>query len=450
VLTLLRCRGIALGALLFANACTEHVAGPMGPSPISDPDVRVFHADMSTTWPQFRLGDGLNVVVVDPNLPRTIQWRFNAGHVAGGISSSPVVYRGIVLVAANDRNLYAIDAASGKLQWRYLSTDALMTQPLYAHGLAIVASGNSECIVCFYPTYVVVGSGFNRISAVNLTSGKERWGRRIDGNGMPTGALVGTSVVHPDGSGAVLSFDMLSGRSQWAARLPADFSMSSALDGHDGKIYVSGSFPAAVYALSASSGALRWRHVFGLNVEGSGDAPMASTKDAVFGEYLQALAPHSFWGWMVSAGSSVRQHIFSLDKETGNVLWDRAVTTGVAPKNNEASIPLIYRGALFEGSPIGPRLTALDARTGRILWQLQTRGPVKGGIVALNGILYFGDLGGYLWAVDAKTGRKMGRLRTEVHFNVGSPIILNDSLVDGSQEGAVIALPLRRILDARD
>jgi hypothetical protein len=37
-----------------------------------------------------------------------------------------------------------------------------------------------------------------------------------------------------------------------------------------------------------------------------------------------------------------------------------------------------------------------------------------------------------------------------VHFNVGSPIILNDSLIDGSREGSVIAVPLRWIRSAHD
>jgi outer membrane protein assembly factor BamB len=75
---------------------------------------------------------------------------------------------------------------------------------------------------------------------------------------------------------------------------------------------------------------------------------------------------------------------------------------------------------------------------------------VKGGIVARDGIIYFGDMGGYLWAVNASTGRAIGRKREDVHFNVGSPIIVNDSLIDGSEEGAVVAVPLRWIRDARD
>lgn len=446
----LRYRALALSLVIASSACARTPNIPLGPSGITDSAVHPFHAEIATQWADFRLGGGLNVVVVNPSLPRELRWRFDAGRARAGISSSPVVYRNLVLVSANDRNLYAIDAATGTVRWRYLSTDELMTQPLYSGGLAVVASGNSKCIVCFYPSYVVVGSGSNRISAVDLLTGKERWGRRIDGNGMPTGALIGSSIIHPDGSGAVLAFDFRTGQARWAARLPADFSMSSAVDGHDGAVYVSGSFPAAVYALNAANGAPRWRHTFPIDDEGPGDAPMASTSTALFGEYLQPLAPHSYWGWMVSAGSPVRQHIFALDEQTGKLLWDRPVARGFAPKNNEASIPLVYGGRLFEGSPVAALVTCLNPQNGKQLWQIRTHGPVKGGIVALNGIVYFGDLGGYLWAVEARNGSLIGRMHSDLHFNVGSPIIVNDSLVDGSEEGALIALPLREIRTAHD
>jgi eukaryotic-like serine/threonine-protein kinase len=419
----------------------------MGPSGVVDSSVSRFRSDRSDTWADFRLGGGLNVVATNVGVPREPTWRLRAG--SHGISSSPVVYRNLVLIASNDRNLYAADAATGAIRWRYLATDELMAQPVYVGGLAIVAAGNQECVVCLPPNYVVGGSGSNRMSAVDLATGRERWGQEIAGTGMPSPALVGANVVHVDGSGIALALDARTGKYAWHTRLPSTFAMSSVVNGRDGRIYVSGVFRAGVYALRANDGAIVWRHMFSKFYQGPGDGPMASTANAVIGEYLKPLAPGKL-GWVVFEGSRVSHHIFALEKSTGRLVWDRQVVQGVSPAFNQSAIPLVYRQRVYEGSAVAPVVTALDLATGRVRWQMRVGGSVRGGIAALDGTLYFGDRGGYLWAVRAATGGVVGRLRTDLRFNVGSPIILNDSLIDGSADGTVIALPLRAIRSAHD
>lgn len=420
----------------------------MGPTPITDKSVTPFYADRENAWREFRLGGGLNVVVVNARLPRTFSWRFDAGNK--GISSSPVVYRNLVLVDSNDGSLYAIDATTGRMRWQYFGSDDLMSQPVYAHGRVFVSSGDEWCYICFYPNYVVGGSGLNEISAVDLRTGREVWNARIGGSGMPTPALVGDDVVHGDGSGAVLAFRQQNGAPDWAVRVPSEFAMSSAVGDTDGRVYLSGVFRAGVFALNGTDGSLAWQHMFSKYYQGPGDGPMASSAAELFTQYLQPLAPYGKWGWMVQVGSPVQSHIVALDKRSGRLRWDVTVARGVAPPHNQASIPLVYRGRLYEGSPVAPVVSCLDTATGRVLWHLRTGGAVSGGMAALNGIVYFGDRAGYLWAVNATNGIVIGRLHESVHFRVGSPIILNDSLIDGTNEGTVIALPLEAIRDAHD
>jgi outer membrane protein assembly factor BamB len=442
-----------LGALVCAGAvaassCSSQKQPPaLGPAPLRDSGVVAFRSDRADSWPAFRLGGGLNVVVVNPSLPREISWRFGAGH--SGISSSPVVYRNLVLVAANDRNLYAADAATGAVRWKYLAVDQLMTQPVYSRGVAIVAAGNQECIVCMPPDYVVGGTGANRMSGVDLNTGRERWGQELAGTGMPTPAIVGANVIHADGAGTVLALDALTGRYAWSTRLPSIFAMSSVVDGRDGRIYLSGTYPSGVYALRAGDGTVVWHRYFSKFFQGPGDGPMASTRTLLVGQYLKSLAPGTL-GWVVTPGARVEHHIFALQKSSGRLVWDRFADRGIAPTFNQSAIPLIYRRFVYEGSPASAIVTALDPATGRIVWRLRTGGAVRGGIAALDGVLYFGDIAGYLWAVDAATGRVVGRLHTDLQYYVGSPIILNDSLIDGSHDGTVIALPLRSIRSARD
>ncbi|MHB8433961.1 MAG: outer membrane protein assembly factor BamB family protein [Candidatus Tyrphobacter sp.] len=428
-------------ALVLA-ACSQHQESrAMGVTAPPDPSVRIFRSDRETSWTSFRLGGGLNVVVVDPRLPSAFAWSVRTG----GISSSPVVYHDAILVASNDHRLYAIDGATGAIRWTYKAENELMAQPIYERGTIFVATGNSDCSAYFPPSYVVMGLGTNRIEAIDAATGRETWSQGIAGTGMPTPLLVGGAIVHADGAGAVVALDSKTGAYRWHASLPSFFSMTAVTRGDAGRIYVSGGFPNAVYALNAKTGAVLWRRAFA-RVDGAiADDPIASTKTSLVGMYLEPLA-RGPQGWVVQFGSLARQHVYALDKQTGSVLWDRTLANvkGRAPAFNESAIPLIYRNAIFIGSALTSIVSALDVRSGRVLWQLRVKGPVKGGLVARNGIVYFGDLGGYFWAVDAATGRVLGRKAEGVHFNVGSPIIVNDTLIDGSREG-VVAVPLRSL-----
>ena len=64
-------------------------------------------------------------------------WRF----VTGGIVSSPAVANGIVYVGSEDKNLYAIDVATGKEKWRFAMGGWVYSAPAVVNG--IVYAGNS-------------------------------------------------------------------------------------------------------------------------------------------------------------------------------------------------------------------------------------------------------------------------------------------------------------------
>lgn len=120
------------------------------------------------------------------------------------------------------------------------------------------------------------------------------------------------------------------------------------------------------------------------------------------------------------------------------------------PIRNEAAIPLLTRGTLYMGSSLAPYVHAIDPRSGSVRWRFRAHGPVKGGIVELGGVLYFGDFGGYLWALNAERGTVIGARKMRVPFNVGSPVIAGQTLIVGARDGTLFALPLAQIRSGRD
>jgi outer membrane protein assembly factor BamB len=402
----------------------------------------VVRIDASATHTQFRNGAGLNDVERDPVLPARFAWRFN--DPKKGTSASPVVAGSVVLIAANDHTLYAIDVATGALAWRWHGDNEIMTSPVVRGSTAIVGTGTGDSIVFDPPVYQLVGEGKSDLDAIDLRTGKPLWSFALTGSGMPTPAIVGDTLLHIDGSGVFLALDASSGAYKWRQLFYSNGSMTNVLAGNDGLVYFDGGDPNVVYALRDRDGRQVWAHGFSSRDGAFDDCPLATDGTRLFGMYAQPLDRNP--KVHITLGVAGREHVFALDARTGRLRWDTALAvTGTEPSYNESAIPMYANGILYEGSPFAPQVTALDARTGRPLWSLHVNGAVKGGLVERDGVLYFGDLGGTLWAVEARTGRTLGSLGTDLKFNVGSPIILNDSLIIGSQKGPVIAVPLDAI-----
>lgn len=421
------------------------VLAPLTPRSAPAQPVPAFRSDLADVWDQFRHGGGLNDVVVNPNLPISLSWRFSGPRK--GTSTSPVVAGSTVLLASNDHSLYALDAATGKQRWQWKGDNEVMSAPVYRDGLAFVGTGDADSPVWDPPAYNVVGMHASDLNGIDLRTGKSVWSFALTGSGMPMPALSGRQLLHVDGSGVLVALDARTGSYLWRRLFYSNFSMANVLlDG--GLAYFGGRFPNVVYAVRARDGQIAWEHGFSPRDGAFDDCPLATDGRQIFGMYAAPLDPNP--KRFIVAGLSARQHVYALDARSGRLRWDAAIPViGVEPPYNESAIPMYAGGTLYDGSPLAPVVTALDARTGLQRWSLHVSGPVKGGFALRDGVLYFGDLGGRLWAVDAVRGRVLGSVQTDLKFNVGSPIVLNGSLVIGSADGPVIAVPLDAIRTSR-
>jgi polyvinyl alcohol dehydrogenase (cytochrome) len=292
----------------------------------------------------------------------------------------------------------ALDAATGKMLWKRwtISEEA---RPYHHEGVSGELRGPAGAAVWGAPTvdtarrtvYAGTGNSYTDIPAaaadavlaISLDTGRLRWVRQLDSHdSWESGCAFGGRCPQPAG-------------------LDADFSASiievQLRPGHD--LLVAGSKSGVVYGLDADDGKELWRTKVGAGgVFGGIEWGMAAADGKVFVPISDSLT---------NSGEAARPWLAALDAATGRQLWWTA-----APPARCAWGPDDCRGALsqavsaipgfvFAGSQDG-HLRAYDARTGQIVWQLDTGGSFAavnassahggsldgGGPVVAEGVVY--------------------------------------------------------------
>jgi eukaryotic-like serine/threonine-protein kinase len=124
--------------------------------------------------------------------------RFTAKHLHGGepaheliadpfdfYLSSPAIERGVVYFGSGDGNVYAVDAASGAMKWKFQTGDVVHASPALADGTVYIGSWDTF----FY--------------ALDATTGKEKWRYKTgedhdiyNQTGIQSSAVVANGVVY--------------------------------------------------------------------------------------------------------------------------------------------------------------------------------------------------------------------------------------------------------------
>jgi outer membrane protein assembly factor BamB len=398
------------------------------------------HGPTGPTWPQFRMGPENNAVVAGT---LETSWRVETG---GQISASPALVDGTLYLGNNSGTLYAIDAASGRIRWQAHVSNPLMSAPLIYNGSVIVGEGDPTSQGTSPSEPIMVGQGPSFLIAFDRQSGKLRWQLPLTGSGMPTPAIIDGILVHHNGAGWVTGVDPITGHRRYQHQIGSMASMSAILPVGNGEFVTNGVGTNAVWRMNAHSGSIVWKSFFQKGVSGIGDCPPVSDGTRILCDYVAPVKPDT----STVIGNVTEERAYALDAATGKPVWDVALESGTLPERNEGAIPLLVDGLFYLGSSLTPSMHALDPATGKLVWKTGTRGPVKGGIVDVDGTVYFGDLGGYLWALDAKSGVVVGDKFMRTKFNVGSPIVDGKTLIIGSDSGAIIAVPLQDIRNSHD
>jgi outer membrane protein assembly factor BamB len=159
--------------------------------------------------------------------------------------SSPVVSNGAVYFGSGDTNIYALEAASGTLKWKFKTGDVVHASPAISDGTLFVGSWDSF----FY--------------ALDAATGKEKWrfktgeDQKIHNQvGIQSSAAVADGVVYFGcRDSKFYAVDATTGKLVWSFDNKGSWVIGSPAV-QDGKVYFATSDSGLFYALDAKSGAI--------------------------------------------------------------------------------------------------------------------------------------------------------------------------------------------------
>jgi eukaryotic-like serine/threonine-protein kinase len=338
-----------------------------------------------------------------PRQLKGVKWVFKTG---GYVISSPAVADGIVYIGSDDKNLYAIDAATGAEKWRFATGQPIRSSP------AVVDST------------VYFGSYDGYFYALESATGKLKWKfaiegeRRFEAKGLHglkpatqtlpdfwdfflSSPVVGQGLVYFGcGDGHCYALDAATGQLKWKFATQDVVHSSPALA--DGLVYF-GSWDSYFYALDATTGAERWKFKTGEDKKRFNQVGIQSSPAVVDGVV--------YFGCRDS-------HLYALDAKTGAKKWDfpnKATWINTSPA--------IHGGVAYVGTPIPANFYAIDAASGKLLTKLEVNMPIFSSPAIAGGMAYFGSFNGKLYAVDLKTGAFAWEFQTEASKQHHSEII---------------------------
>jgi outer membrane protein assembly factor BamB len=273
--------------------------------------------------------------------------------------SSPVIAAGIVYFGSGDGHVYALDAASGALKWKFQTGDVVHASPAYADGVLYFGSWDSY----FY--------------AVDAQSGAEKW--RFHGGedpvihnqvGFQSSPAVVNGVVYTGCRDSnVYAIDAATGKEKWRFNNAGSWVISSPAV-TQGKVIFGTSDSSLYYVLDAETGKPL--------VKQNGKAYMFSSP---------AVA-----GRVVLIGI-LNGTLEARDLDSGNLLWDYRTE---ASKRNDAWVLTSERrfnsAMIFRSNWREAPIVAVDRQFGV--------GAIFSSPLVVGSVIYFGSTDGYLYALE--------------------------------------------------
>jgi eukaryotic-like serine/threonine-protein kinase len=332
-------------------------------------------------------------------------WKF---HTDNMVRSTPAVVDGAVYAGSNDRHLYALDEKTGKQRWAFATRGGVASSPLVSGGRVWFTDAT------------------NSIYALHSGTGHLIW-KVTTGRDLPvvggwdfyqsSPALADGVLFIGSGDGNLYALKANSGQHVWTFTTRGRVHTSPAIWG---RYVVFGSMDGALYALDRGTGKLLWKY----QTDTRPPFPMT-------GVFIGSPTIAADIG-LVFAGCR-DGHLYAFDIATGKLRWRLDEQSSWV-----VSTPAYENGVVYTSTSDTRLIEAVDARTGRILWQQHTYGYVFPSPVITPRAVYAADWGTVIGEYNRTNGQVLGGNGSEGPF-LSSPAISHGVVFIGSDDGNVYA-----------
>ena len=321
-----------------------------------------------------------------------IKWTFKA---SGPIVGSAAIAAGTVYVGDYGGHLHAIDQQTGREKWNFKSSMPIASSPAVTDkAVYFVSSAGALAAldpVTGKPRWVFVAEYEKKFEAKNLhgyppaaQTIPDAWDMYISSPAVAQG-----KVFFGSGDGGVYAVDAESGVLQWKFSTGDVVHASPAVA--NGTVFI-GSWDGNLYAIDADSGRQRWVFKGGQDPAIHNQVGFQSSPAVVDG--------------VVYVGCR-DAHVYAIDANTGVKKWDYPTS-----KSWVNGTPAVRDGIVFVGTADSSRFMALDARTGRLVFNFDARSYVFSSAALAGDSVYVGSHNGKLYAIDAKSGKLQWEFQT--------------------------------------
>ena len=304
-----------------------------------------------------------NVYALDAKSGELI-WKFKARD--GIVSSSPVISEGTLYIGSYDRNLYALDAGTGRLVWKF---------PTFGKILASV---------CVWEGKAYFGSNDHNVYCVDSRSGGLIWKYKTQGEVACMPVVYRGRLLIGSYDQLLYCLDAASGALIWKCETQGDVFSQPPMPVHDGVAYFP-SFDNFLRAVDVDTGRVLWKFRTG-SYGGMGSGPFL---------------------WKNVLYQSNREGVIYAITLDGRELWNFRI-------NNAVAHPMVHDDRIYFGSEdYNLYCIGLD---GKKLWAFPTQGELWWQPTISGGRIYFTSWDCLLYCVDVSTHKLVWKFRGQ-----GSP-----------------------------
>jgi outer membrane protein assembly factor BamB len=324
-------------------------------------------------------------------------WVNRVGALPAG--SSPAVSGNVVVVAAADGAVAAMDADTGRELWRGSAGAALATGAGTDGKLTAVITRDNEA--------VMLDAG-----------GKVLWKAKLPAKTFTAPLVAGARVFIVLADRSIHAFDGTTGKKLWTQQRPSEplvlSKAGTVLAVGDTLVIGSG---GRLVGLNPGNGSTRW------------EAPIASPRGTNDVERLVDLVGGASRVGNVVCARAFQAAVGCVDAARGALLWSR-------PANGSEGIH--GDGTLIFGTEGDGKLIAWRRSDGQPAWQsdrLQYR--YLSAPLLLGRSVVVGDSSGNVHLLSRDNGSPLNRLSTDGSAIMGGPVLAGESLVVATQSGGV-------------